>query len=71
MDSRIHRENIHKFIVYILKVSFKSLSSWVHTPDNLPDAGTNIMGTHSNIECMISSPNNTQPAAHVQVSSCL
>ena len=25
----------------------------VHTPDNLPDAGTNVTGAGSNIECMM------------------
>ena len=25
----------------------------VHTPNDLPDAGSNIMGAHSNIECIM------------------
>ena len=38
--------------------------------DNLPDAGTNIVGACSNIECMMQSlPNNIQPATHMRVSS--
>ena len=38
----------------------------------LADAGTNVIGTCSNIERMIqSSPKNIQPAARVRVSSCL
>ena len=41
-------------------------------PDDLPDAGTNVMGVHSYIKRMMqSSLENYQPAARVWVSSCL
>ena len=44
----------------------------MHTPDDLPNADRNVMGTYSNIEHMMqSSPDNIQSAARVWVSSCL
>ena len=43
-----------------------------HAPNNLPDKGTNVMGVRSYIECIMQSPPEIyQPAARLQVSSCL
>ena len=57
-----YKDNVGKFIVYIqLILNFIKKfiqNKWnvrrrVHTPDNLPDVGTNVMGTRSNIERMM------------------
>ena len=76
----IYRDNVRKIIVYIqlilsfIKSLFKISGTFVgaHARRDLNDEGTNVTGTHSNIErMMLSSHEKFQAATCVWVSSCL